>query len=66
MGSDSLIEAVYAVGPRKIGRTNRGPVIYLGKELEPLVGRKALIIIQVLKEKEKTEMPIIVLRHDDT
>jgi len=57
--STPLIEGEYAVGPRKIGKTSKGPVIYLGKSLAPLIGRRALVIVKILKEEPQHNEPKI-------
>jgi len=44
---------VYLIGPRKVGRSGKEPVVYLGKDFEHLLGKKVMLILQVLEEKEK-------------
>ena len=39
---------VFTVGPRKICELNRCAVVYLGKDFLYLVGKKALVTVEIL------------------
>jgi len=45
---------IYLIGPRRVGRSGKEPVIYLGKDFEHLLGKKVMLIVQVLEEREKS------------
>lgn len=42
----------YVVGPRKVTRAGSGiPTVYLGTKLRHLVGKRVLVIVEVLDEE---------------
>jgi len=42
----------YVVGPRKVTRAGSGiPTVYLGAKLKHLIGKKVLVVVEVLDEE---------------
>jgi hypothetical protein len=42
----------YVIGPRKVTRAGSGvPTVYLGTKLKHLVGKRVLVVVEVLDEE---------------
>jgi len=49
----SLIEEVIEVGPRKITRGGSSVIVILGKDFIPLKGRRAIVVLKLLREDQQ-------------
>ena len=49
----SIAKEIYLIGPRKVLRVSHTAMVVLGKEFLRLKGKKVMLILQVLEEKEK-------------
>ena len=50
INESGMVESIYHVGPRKVWLNGKSAAVTLGKDLVPLIGRKVLITIKVLRE----------------
>ncbi|MEM4938618.1 MAG: hypothetical protein QXX69_03620 [Sulfolobales archaeon] len=44
-------EEVIEIGPRKISRISKFPLIYLPQEFLPLYGKRVMVVLKVLPER---------------
>jgi len=44
-------EEVIEIGPRKISKLSKIPVIYLPQEFLPLYGKRVMVVLKVLPER---------------
>jgi len=49
----SIVEEVIEVGPRKITRGGTSVAIILGKDFIPLKGRRAIVVLKLLREDHR-------------
>lgn len=53
MKSEGLVDYEIECGPRKVTRAGGSAAVYLGKEFEPLIGRRVILVIKVLRREIK-------------
>jgi len=46
-------EDVIEIGPRKVSRISKYPLIYLPQELLPLYGKRVMVVLKVLPERKE-------------
>ena len=52
MKSEGLVDYEIECGPRKVTRAGGSAAVYLGKEFEPLIGRRVILVIKVLRREK--------------
>ena len=48
-----VVKEIYWIGPRKVVKVSHTAMVVLGKEFLRLKGKKVMVLVQVLEEKEK-------------
>jgi hypothetical protein len=46
---------VYHIGPRKVMRNKDCAFVYLGRDFRFLIGKKVMLVVQVLRTEEKKD-----------
>ena len=49
-----VAKEIYWIGPRKVLRVSHTAMVVLGKEFLRLKGKKVMLLVQVLEEREKS------------